>query len=130
MAAHGLPRATGDLDVWVEPTEDNAPRVFDALVRFGAPLRALGITVQDLLVPGVVCQIGLPPRRVDVTTAIDGVSFTDAWAGRFEGSLGPVRVSYIGREALIRNKEAAGRTKDLADLELLKAAARKSRRRS
>ncbi len=120
MAAHGVPRATGDLDVWVEPTDENAPRVFEALARFGAPLQALGITLQDLLAPGVVCQIGLPPRRIDVTTAIDGVSFGEAWEGRLEGSLGPVRLSYIGRDALIRNKEAAGRAKDLADLELLR----------
>jgi len=120
MAAHGVPRATGDLDVWVEPTEENAPRVFGALARFGAPLQALGITLRDLLAPGVVCQIGLPPRRIDVTTVIDGVEFAEAWEDRLEGWLGPVRVSYIGREALIRNKEAAGRAKDLADLELLR----------
>ena len=120
MAAHGVPRATGDLDVWVEPTEENGPRVFEALARFGAPLQALGITLRDLLAPGVVCQIGLPPRRIDITTVIDGVEFTEAWEERLEGSLGPVRLSYIGREALIRNKEAAGRAKDLADLELLR----------
>jgi hypothetical protein len=108
MAAHGVPRATGDLDVWVEPGEHNGPRVFEALARFGAPL------------PGVVCQIGLPPRRIDITTVIDGVDFAEAWEQRLEGSLGPVRLSYIGREALIRNKEAAGRAKDLADLELLR----------
>ena len=132
MAAHGVPRATGDLDVWVEPTAENAPRVFSALVRFGAPVRALGVTAQDFATPGVVCQIGLPPRRIDVTTVIDGVTFDEAWAGRLEGSLGPVRLSYIGREALMRNKEAAARAKDLADLEALKSAsgrrgARKSR---
>jgi hypothetical protein len=63
-----------------------------------------------------VCQIGLPPRRIDITTVIDGVTFDEAWAGRLEGLLDPVRMSYIGREALMRNKEAAGRAKDLADL--------------
>lgn len=120
MAAHGVPRATGDLDVWVEPSEENGPRVFEALARFGAPLQALGITIRDLLAPGVVCQIGLPPRRIDITTVIDGVEFAEAWEERLGGSLGPVRLSYIGREALIRNKEAAGRAKDLADLELLR----------
>lgn len=122
MAAHGVPRATGDLDVWVEPSGENAPRVFEALARFGAPLRSLGVTEKDFGRPGVVCQIGLPPRRIDVTTVIDGVAFDEAWAGRLEGSLGPVRLGYIGREALVRNKEAAGRAKDLADLEALRSA--------
>lgn len=122
MAAHGVPRATGDLDVWVEPTAENAPRVFDALARFGAPLRSLGVTLQDFVTPGVVCQVGLPPRRIDVTTVIDGVTFDEAWAERLEGSLGPVRLSYIGREALMRNKQAVGRPKDLADLAALKPA--------
>ena len=128
MAAHGVPRATGDLDVWVEPSEENGPRVFEALARFGAPLQALGITLRDLMAPGVVCQIGLPPRRIDVTTVIDGVGFAEAWAGRLEGALGRVRLSYIGREALIRNKEAVARAKDLADLELLRWPGGKSAR--
>jgi hypothetical protein len=122
MAAHGVPRATGDLDVWVEPTVENAPRVFEALARFGAPLRSLGVTLQDFVTPGVVCQIGLPPRRIDITTVIDGVTFDEAWAGRLEGALGSIRLSYLGREALTRNKQAVGRAKDLADLEALKSA--------
>jgi hypothetical protein len=121
MAAHGVPRATGDFDIWVEPTHENAPRVFAALARFGAPLQSLGVTVDDFVTPGVVCQIGLPPRRIDITTLIDGVTFDEAWAGRLEGALGNVRLSYIGREALLRNKEAVGRAKDLADLEALRS---------
>lgn len=120
MAAHGVPRATGDLDVWVDATEDNAPRVYEALIRFGAPLPALGIGLDDFAAPGAVCQIGLPPRRIDVTTIIDGVSFDEAWDGRLEGTLGPVRLAYIGRDALLRNKRAAGRAKDRADLALLR----------
>jgi hypothetical protein len=76
--------------------------------------------LQDFATPGVVCQIGLPPRRIDITTIIDGVTFDEAWAGRLEGALGDVRLSYIGREALLRNKEAVGRAKDLADLEALR----------
>jgi len=129
MAAHGVPRATGDLDVWVEPGPENGPRVFAALARFGAPLQALGITLPDLLVPGVVCQIGLPPRRIDVTTVIDGVEFAEAWKKRLEGSLGPVRVNYLGREALLRNKHAAGRAKDLADIAALRRRGGEPRRR-
>jgi hypothetical protein len=130
MAAHGVPRATGDLDVWVDATEVNAPRVFEALVRFGAPMHTLGVRREDFATPRAVCQIGLPPRRVDVTTLIDGVRFDEAWRGRLRGSLGPVPVSFIGREALIRNKRAARRPKDLVDLELLDAAGpRRAKRR-
>lgn len=129
MAAHGVPRATGDFDVWVEPGPENGPRVYEALTRFGAPLQALGITLRDLLAPGVVCQIGLPPRRIDVTTVIDGVEFAEAWKGRLEGSLGSERVSYLGREALLRNKQAAGRAKDLADIAALRRRDDEPRRR-
>jgi hypothetical protein len=120
MAAHGVPRATGDLDIWVDATEGNGVRVFTALVRFGAPLTAMGVTLADLSTPGAVCQIGLPPRRIDITTVIDGVSFEEAWEERLPGSLGPIQLNYIGRHALLRNKRAAGRAKDLADVELLK----------
>jgi hypothetical protein len=119
LAAHGVPRATGDLDIWVEPTETNAPRVFEALIRFGAPVVALGITQDDFARPRRVCQLGLPPRRIDVTTIIDGVSFEEAWAGRLPGTLGPVAVAFLGRQSLLRNKAASGRPKDLADLALL-----------
>jgi hypothetical protein len=125
MAAHGVPRATGALDVWFDPSATNAACVFEALVRFGAPLRALGITVDDLATPGRVCQIGLPPCRIDVTTVIDGVDFKQAWRSRLEGRLGPVPVSYLGRAALERNKAATGRAKDLADLQLLRARLRR-----
>jgi hypothetical protein len=120
MAIHGVPRATGDLDIWVEPTPENARCVFKALAQFGAPLRSLGITPADFATAGRVCQLGLPPRRIDVITAIDGVGFTEGWNGRIAGHLGLARVHYIGREALLRNKLAAGRTKDLADIELLR----------
>lgn len=129
LAAHGVPRATGDLDIWIEPTRENAPRVFSALAAFGAPLQSLGVTQEDFVTPGVVCQIGLPPRRIDVTTIIDGVTFAEAWAGRLVGSLGNVRLSYLGRQALVRNKEAAGRAKDLADLAALSASGPQRARR-
>jgi hypothetical protein len=119
VAAHGVPRATGDLDVWVEPTAENAARVMAALVRFGAPVRALGITQADFARPGRVCQLGVPPRRIDVTTIVDGIGFEEAWASRLEGHLGPVDVCFLGRDALLKNKKAAGRPKDLADLALL-----------
>jgi len=82
LAAHGLVRATKDLDVWVRPDPENARRVIAAVTAFGAPLHDL--TVEDLSRPGVVFQIGVDPLRIDVITAIDGVRFEDAWPDRIE----------------------------------------------
>ena len=117
VAAHGAPRATGDLDVWVRPTPENAKRVMSALRRFGAPLH--GLTEQDLSAPAVVFQMGVPPRRIDVLTAIDGVAFDEAWPHRTRVKEGALEVAVLGLGDLLRNKRAAGRPKDLADVERL-----------
>ena len=119
MAVHGVPRATGDLDVWIAADAENAGRVWNALVRFGAPVAALGFTREDLTRGDQVLQIGLPPRRIDLLTSISGVDFEHAFPGRVERSVGPLAVPFIGRDDLIRNKKAAGRAKDLADLDAL-----------
>jgi hypothetical protein len=113
LAAHGRPRATGDLDIWVRPTHENASRVWAALLRFGAPLHE--ISLADLRTPGVVFQIGLVPNRIDLLTSISGVEFDDAWNNRITISVSGVTIPTIGREDLIRNKLAAGRPRDLAD---------------
>ena len=133
MAAHGVPRATGDIDVWVRPSRENARRVLRALGRFGAPL--FDLSAQDLSRDGTVFQLGVPPRRIDLLTSIDGITFDEAWPDRVACRLGDVDVTVIGREALIRNKRAAGRPKDLVDLQLLdpagvKEQTRPTRRRS
>ena len=117
LALHGRPRATGDLDVWVEATPENAARVMEALASFGAPLA--GISASDLASPGTTLQLGVPPRRIDILTALTGIEFDDAWAHRRVGDFGGVDVPFIGREAFIRNKRAIGRPKDLADLEAI-----------
>jgi hypothetical protein len=117
VAFHAEPRATGDLDVWVEPTPENAPRVWSALADFGAPLSDL--TVDDLARPGIVFQMGLPPRRIDILTSITAVSFAQAWPERAEAESEGVRFALIGRQALLRNKRALGRLKDRLDVELL-----------
>lgn len=119
MACHGVPRATGDLDVWVDAHPENAARVWRALVAFGAPVSALGVREADLAIPGTVVQIGLPPRRIDILTAISGVEFEDAWTGREIRRISNVDVPFLGRADLTRNKRASGRAKDLADLEIL-----------
>jgi hypothetical protein len=120
MAAHGVPRATGDFDIFVEPGATNARRVILALREFGAPLDAHGINEADLAAPGLVYQVGLPPRRIDLLTSIDGVPFETAWAGRILVSVDGLEIPVLGRAELIANKQAAGRVKDRADLELLR----------
>jgi hypothetical protein len=114
LAAHGIPRATGDLDIWVRPTPENAARVWAALEAFGAPLHALEL--QDLYSPEVVFQIGLPPNRIDLLTSISGVAFDDAWRDRIIVTVSGQDVPTIGRDDFIRNKKAVGRPRDLADV--------------
>lgn len=119
LAAHGVPRMTGDLDVWLDPTKENATRVWTALARFGAPLGSLSIRESDFTRPEQVLQLGLPPYRIDLMTSISGVDFRDAWEGRLVGTLFGVPVAFIGRDALLRNKRASGRPKDLEDVRSL-----------
>ena len=120
LALHGAPRASGDIDVFVRPSTANAGRVMDALHRFGAPLDASGVSEADFTRPGAVYQIGLPPRRIDVMTEITGVTFDEAWASRVTAEVDGRAVGFIGREALLKNKEATGRLKDQADAERLR----------
>lgn len=120
MAVHGVPRGTQDLDVWVDPSPENAERVWQALAGFGAPLTTLGITRKDFTQPDAVIQIGLPPNRIDVLTAISGVpEFATAWKARSVHQVRGCLIPFLGRSALITNKLASGRRKDLADLEAL-----------
>lgn len=119
LSVHGVPRATVDLDVWIERSVDNARRVWTALARFGVPLDDLSVRREDLTRPDLVVQIGLPPFRVDVLTSASGVTFAEAWPDRVERPFADVVVPFIGRAALIQNKRASGRHKDLADLESL-----------
>lgn len=115
LAAHGFPRATGDIDLLVRPTKENSSKVYRALRAFGAPVEAHGVKEQDFAEPGHVYQIGLPPRRIDILTSISGVSFDEALQGALTASLGPVTTRFIGKAAMIRNKRASGRPKDLVD---------------
>jgi hypothetical protein len=119
LAAHGVFRATGDLDILVRPEPENARRAWDALHRFGAPLVAHDVTADDLATPGTVYQLGLPPRRIDVLTSITGVEFEDAWRRRVTRSAGGLELAFLSRFDLVTNKRATGRPKDLLDLELL-----------
>lgn len=119
MAAHRLPRATKDLDLWVRPSADNAQRVLRALDIFGAPRH--GLTAADLEEKGTIYQVGVPPNRVDVITTVDGVEFEDAWKERAEVDIDGIRIPVIGRFHLIANKRTVGRPQDLLDADLLES---------
>ncbi|MBI1853607.1 MAG: hypothetical protein HYR85_24990 [Planctomycetes bacterium] len=119
MAAHGRPRATGDLDIWVRPTRENADRVWRALANFGSPLDRL--TPNDLASPGTIFQIGVQPSRIDILTHVDGLAFDGAWNGRLSVQIGQLQIPVLGRADLLANKKASGRPKDLADVAWLEA---------
>lgn len=117
VAFHGHPRFTKDVDVLVAPDRENAERVFAALADYGAPMTDL--RVEHFTDPENVFQIGVPPNRVDVLTAITGVGFEDAWATRVPSRYGDVDVAYIGLDALLKAKRAAGRPQDVVDADEL-----------
>jgi hypothetical protein len=119
MAAHGLPRATGDMDIWIRPSEENAQRVWRALTRFRAPL--LNLKPEDLQTADTVFQIGIAPRRIDILTSIDGVTFEQAWPQRKEVEIGGRNCPVLSRDHLLQNKKASGRPKDLADVAWLES---------
>ena len=123
VASHGLPRATGDLDLWVRRDAENARRVWRALAKFGAPLSEL--TESELSSPGLVFQIGVEPARIDILTSIDGIEFEKAWTDRVELDVDGLRIHVIGRAHLIANKKAVGRPQDLADVARLENLSRK-----
>jgi hypothetical protein len=112
------PRFTKDLDLWVEANADNAERVFKALVAFGAPLEAM--TPADFAEEGFFYQLGRPPVRVDILMSVSGRTFAEAWPNRLEESIEGVPAIFVGREDLIRIKEACGRHIDLHDAEQLR----------
>ncbi len=119
LAAHGYPRATMDIDIWVMPSPQNADAVLRALDRFGAPLHNL--TKQDLLQDGTVFQIGVPPRRIDILTAASGLHFDETYQRSLSLDIDGIQVHVPSIEDLICNKRASGRTMDLADAEALEA---------
>jgi len=117
LAHHGVPRATGDLDILVRSTEENAGRIVKALKDFGFEFPDL--SAGDFREPDRVIQLGVPPVRVDLITSLTGVTWDEAFSGREEASYGGVPIFYMGRNELVANKRALGRKRDLADLEAL-----------
>ena len=128
VAAHGEPRLTEDLDVFVEAAERNAARLREALIDLG--FGGVAPRAAALAVAGKVWMLGRKPYRIDILTGISGVTFKEAWASRVELQFEKKPLFVIGREALLRNKVASGREKDLRDVALLAEAAARPRRRS
>ena len=121
---HGFPRYSADVDFLVRPAAANAGRVLNAIRQFG--FGGLGISTDDLATPGKVIQLGFEPNRIDIITSLTGVSFDEAWETRVAGEIDGLPVPFIGRAALIRNKEATGRPKDRIDAEELRRQERAS----
>jgi hypothetical protein len=119
LAAHGYPRATMDIDIWVMPSPQNAEAVLRALRRFGAPLHNL--TKEDLQKDGTIFQIGVAPRRIDIITAASGLQFEETYRRSLSVNIEGIEVRIPSIDDLIRNKRALGRTKDLADAEVLES---------
>lgn len=118
LAYYGHPRYTGDLDVFVRPTQENGTRIVAALAAFG--FGSLGMDGDDFAHPDRVVQLGVAPNRLDILTSLSGLDFDDAWRDKVAGELGGVPVFYLSKESLIRNKEITGRAQDLADVQRLR----------
>lgn len=119
VAFHGHPRATKDLDILVAANEENAKRVYAALAAFGAPLSAFEVGVEDFSSYDGILQIGVAPRRIDIINRADGITFAEAVADGDTFEVDGCAIPVIGRAPLIRNKRAAGRAQDIADVEAL-----------
>lgn len=117
LAAHGFPRATGDLDIWINREPKNVDRVLKSLIKFGAPMDQ--ISKKELQSAGLVFQIGISPRRIDILTSITGVEFPEARKRQLEIEVEGLRFSVLGKEDYIANKKAVGRPQDLADIDRL-----------
>lgn len=117
MGAYGYPRATGDFDLWVEASGDNSKNIVQSLKEFGAPTQK--ISDQTFCDEGIIFQIGVPPRRIDLITKIDGVNFVDAYASKEIIDLDGLSAPFISKANLIKNKKSTGREKDLLDVKYL-----------
>jgi hypothetical protein len=117
LAYHGMPRYTGDIDILIRPAVENANRVESVIQSFG--FASLGLKAADFLEADQVVQLGQPPNRIDLLTALTGVTFDEAWEDREPADLDGIPVQFIGRRAFVKNKRSTGRLKDRADLEAL-----------
>lgn len=117
LAFHGMPRYTGDLDIFVSASSENAKLLYDALVEFGAPVSSL--SEATLAESDTMITFGIEPRAVDILNWLTGVTWEDAASDAVDGQFGSVPVRFISARAYKKNKAASGRPKDLADLDYL-----------
>ena len=114
LAAHGFPRATGDIDIWVRNSADNAHKILRALAKFGAPI--FNLTEKDFMAPEMIFQIGVEPSRIDILMGIDGISFDQAWQSKTSVVIDDLEIFVLSKADLLKNKLATGRDKDRADI--------------
>ncbi|HEX8772974.1 MAG TPA: nucleotidyltransferase [Pyrinomonadaceae bacterium] len=114
LAAHGFPHATGDIDIWVRNSLENAQKIMRALVKFGAPTSDL--SEEDFTAPDVIVQLGVEPCRIDLLTGIDGVGFDEAWQNKVNIIIDDLEIGILSKEDLLRNKLATSRDKDRGDI--------------
>jgi len=119
MGAYGYPRATGDFDIWVETSPENAKRVYKSLAEFGAPLEE--VNEKTFCELGIMFQIGVAPRRIDIITKIDGVEFDNAYLQKNQIQIDDLNVPFISKDNLIKNKLSTGREKDKLDVDYLQS---------
>ena len=118
MGAYGYPRATEDFDIWVEASSTNSKLIYESIAEFGAPLN--GISQEAFSKEGIIFQIGVPPRRIDIITKIDGVDFKQAYNDKEDIEIEDLIIPFISKDNLIKNKESTGRDKDILDVKYLK----------
>jgi hypothetical protein len=117
MGAYGYPRATGDFDIWVDTSSENSKKVYSSLAKFGAPLT--NISEETFTEEGIIFQIGVAPRRIDIITYIDGVRFKDAYESKEVIEVEGLHIPFISKDDLIKNKRSTGREKDKLDADYL-----------
>ncbi|MCH8010834.1 MAG: nucleotidyltransferase [Candidatus Marinimicrobia bacterium] len=118
LAAHGFPRATGDIDIFIRPSFINSQKVHKSLLKFGTPMG--NINTNDFEKSGVIFQIGIAPRRIDIINDIDGVSFDSAFEDKIIVEIDGLKIPIISKEKMIKNKESTGRDQDTLDAKMLK----------
>lgn len=117
LGFHGMPRTTGDMDIWINRTEENVEKVVQVIDEFGFSF--MGLTTEDLLEKGIITQFGYPPLRIDILNEIDGIEFSEAIQDRQIFTAHELSIAFIGVKDFIKNKEATGRAKDIQDLKAM-----------
>jgi predicted nucleotidyltransferase len=118
VGVHGHPRYTGDLDIWLNPSPENAELILQSVREFG--FSSFGLTQADFTKPGNVIQLGYPPLRIDLLTGIDGVTFVECYKNRKEVIIDDLKVNFIGYKDLLKNKKESGRPRDIDDIDNLR----------